>query len=81
MSSRGVVMLSLNLSTSREHGLTLENGLYITRIGPGSVAAREGTLAVGDRILSVLCPFRTPALHNLRTSTRSSVLLSACLFI
>lgn len=53
MSSRGVVMLSLNLSTSREHGLTLENGLYITRIGPGSVAAREGTLAVGDRILSM----------------------------
>lgn len=53
MSSRGVIMLSLNLSSSHEHGITLENGLYITRIGPGSVAAREGTLAVGDRILSI----------------------------
>lgn len=53
MSSRGVIVLSLNLSSSHEHGITLENGLYITRIGPGSVAAREGTLAVGDRILSI----------------------------
>ena len=50
--------LHLNVS---EHGLTLETGIYICKINPGSLAAKEGTLAVGDRVLSVswksLCIF------------------------
>lgn len=36
-----------------EHGLTLETGIYISKISPGSLAAKEGNLAVGDRVLSV----------------------------
>ena len=35
------------------HGLTLDLGVYIARITPGSAAAKEGTIAVGDRIISV----------------------------
>jgi len=42
--------LHLNVS---EHGLTLETGIYICKINPGSLAAKEGNLAVGDRVLSV----------------------------
>lgn len=36
-----------------EHGLTLESGVYISKISPGSLAAKEGNLAVGDRVLSI----------------------------
>ncbi|XP_054265704.1 disks large homolog 5-like isoform X2 [Macrosteles quadrilineatus] len=36
-----------------EHGLTLETGIYISKISPGSLAAKEGNLAVGDRVLSI----------------------------
>ncbi|XP_065226709.1 disks large homolog 5 isoform X2 [Planococcus citri] len=36
-----------------DHGLALETGMYICKIAPGSLAAKEGNLAVGDRVLSV----------------------------
>ncbi|KAG8193583.1 hypothetical protein JTE90_000220 [Oedothorax gibbosus] len=50
--SRGVnnVILSVH---GKHHGLIVENGVYISRITPGSVAAREGSIAVGDRLLAV----------------------------
>lgn len=38
---------------NRNHGLTLETGVFITKITPGSLAAREDDLLVGDRILSI----------------------------
>ena len=34
-------------------GISVEPGLYVNRIAPGSPAAREGSLALGDRILGV----------------------------
>ena len=40
-------------ANSQHHGLTLEQGVYITRIQPGSAAAKEGNIAVGDRIISI----------------------------
>ena len=36
-----------------ELGISLEMGVYVSRIYPGSVAAKEGNLAVGDRVLNV----------------------------
>lgn len=36
-----------------EHGLSLGTGIYISKISSGSLAAKEGNLAVGDRILSI----------------------------
>uniref|UniRef100_A0A1B6CJU0 PDZ domain-containing protein n=1 Tax=Clastoptera arizonana TaxID=38151 RepID=A0A1B6CJU0_9HEMI len=36
-----------------DHGLYLETGIYISKISPGSLAAKEGNLAVGDRVLSI----------------------------
>ncbi len=35
------------------HGLSLDLGVYVARIQPGSAAAREGSVAVGDRLLAV----------------------------
>jgi hypothetical protein len=40
-------------SSSSDHGLTLELGVYVAKIQPGSVAAKEGVIAIGDRIVSV----------------------------
>ncbi len=31
----------------------MDLGVYVSRIQPGSAAAREGTVAVGDRLLAV----------------------------
>ena len=39
-----------------EPGIGIEQGLYVSHIVQGSAAAKEGTLAVGDRILSVSTP-------------------------
>lgn len=39
------------------HGLTLNTGLYISRISEGSLAAKDKSLSVGDRILRVCLLF------------------------
>ena len=39
-----------------EPGIGIEQGLYVSHLVQGSAAAKEGTLAVGDRILSVSTP-------------------------
>ena len=43
----------MNLNGGLEHGLTLELGAYVAKIQPGSVAAKEGSIAIGDRIVCV----------------------------
>lgn len=40
------------------HGISLELGVYISKISPGSLAAKDGNLAVGDRVLNVCLSFR-----------------------
>ena len=44
---------TLNLTGGLDHGITLELGAYVAKIMPGSVAAKEGSIAVGDRIVCV----------------------------
>lgn len=36
-----------------DSGISLENGVYAAAVLPGSPAAKEGSLAVGDRIVAV----------------------------
>ena len=43
----------LHCPRASHHGLMLHTGVYIANILPGSPAAREGSLAVGDRVLNV----------------------------
>lgn len=40
------------------HGITLEIGIYIAKISPGSLAAKDGFLTVGDRVLNVRVFFK-----------------------
>ncbi|XP_071954116.1 disks large homolog 5-like isoform X2 [Antedon mediterranea] len=51
-SSKMVHSVKLYLA-GEDHGLSLESGVYIRKISPGSIAAKEGTLSVGDRIISI----------------------------
>ena len=43
----------MNLVNRRDHGLLFESGSYISRIVQGSVAAKDGSMAVGDRLVAV----------------------------
>ncbi|XP_021371465.1 disks large homolog 5-like, partial [Mizuhopecten yessoensis] len=45
--------LQLNISLGKETGIYIEHGLYVSRISPGSVVAKEGLLVTGDRIVGV----------------------------
>ncbi|CAI6372280.1 unnamed protein product [Macrosiphum euphorbiae] len=36
-----------------DHGISLETGVYISEITPGSMAAKDGNLNVGDRVLRI----------------------------
>ncbi len=59
---------TLNLSGGLDHGITLELGAFVAKIQPGSVAAKEGSIAVGDRIICV-----SEATAFFVTSTHSSL--------
>ncbi|KAK0179355.1 hypothetical protein PV327_005113 [Microctonus hyperodae] len=39
--------------SSIPHGLSLEVGIYIAKISPGSLASKEANLGVGDRVLNI----------------------------
>ena len=49
----GIKTVVINLGGGNHVGLQITNGVYVSGIQPGSSAAREGSLAVGDRILAV----------------------------
>ncbi|XP_033289906.1 disks large homolog 5 isoform X8 [Orcinus orca] len=48
-----VTPLHINLSGHKDSGISLENGVYAAAVVPGSPAAKEGSLAVGDRIVAI----------------------------
>ncbi|XP_069186254.1 disks large homolog 5 isoform X4 [Procambarus clarkii] len=50
---RSLHTVHLHCPHTSHHGLTLHTGVYIANILPGSPAAREGNLAVGDRVLNI----------------------------
>lgn len=46
--------VQLNLMNSnRDHGLSLESGIFISKIAPSSLASAEPDLTAGDRILTI----------------------------
>ncbi|XP_032694940.1 disks large homolog 5 isoform X2 [Lontra canadensis] len=48
-----ITPLYINLSGQKDSGISLENGVYAAAVVPGSPAAKEGSLAVGDRIVAI----------------------------
>ncbi|XP_006837537.1 PREDICTED: disks large homolog 5-like [Chrysochloris asiatica] len=53
LGSKVVTPLHINLSGQKDSGISLENGVYAAAVVPGSPAAREGSLVVGDRIVAI----------------------------
>ncbi|XP_067624874.1 disks large homolog 5 [Eurosta solidaginis] len=52
-SKRHFYTVHLNMQNNMNHGLTLDTGVFISKIEPNSLAAYEPELDVGDRVLSV----------------------------
>lgn len=48
-----ITPLHINLCGQKDSGISLENGVYAAAVVPGSPAAKEGSLAVGDRIVAI----------------------------
>ncbi|XP_044095847.1 disks large homolog 5 isoform X2 [Neovison vison] len=48
-----ITPLYINLSGQKDSGISLENGVYAAAVVPGSPAAKEGSLTVGDRIVAI----------------------------
>ncbi|XP_028369406.1 LOW QUALITY PROTEIN: disks large homolog 5 [Phyllostomus discolor] len=68
-----VTPLHINLSGQKDSGISLENGVYAAAVVPGSPAAKEGSLAVGDRIVAI----NGIALDN-KSLTECESLLRSC---
>ncbi|XP_074152840.1 disks large homolog 5 isoform X1 [Sminthopsis crassicaudata] len=48
-----ITPLHINLAGHKESGISLENGVFAAAVVPGSPAAKEGSLTVGDRIIAI----------------------------
>ncbi|XP_010587563.2 disks large homolog 5 isoform X1 [Loxodonta africana] len=53
LGGRVVTPLHINLCGQKDSGISLENGVYAAAVVPGSPAAKEGSLVVGDRIVAI----------------------------
>ncbi|XP_038600353.1 disks large homolog 5 isoform X4 [Tachyglossus aculeatus] len=48
-----ITPLHINLAGHKDSGISLENGVFVSAVVPGSPAAKEGSLSVGDRIIAI----------------------------
>ncbi|XP_028915376.1 disks large homolog 5 isoform X7 [Ornithorhynchus anatinus] len=48
-----ITPLHINLAGHKDSGISLENGVFVAAVVPGSPAAKEGSLSVGDRIIAI----------------------------
>lgn len=51
--NQGLYTVKLPVGRGVPHGLTLEHGVFIRSVAPGSAAARESSLKSGDRLCSI----------------------------
>ncbi|XP_029347232.1 disks large homolog 5-like [Acyrthosiphon pisum] len=68
--SRSIFTTQLEVN-NYDHGISLETGIYINKITPGSMAAKDGNLDVGDRVLSI----NNITLDNVKDSREAMLLL------
>lgn len=47
------IFVNLHYSSFSESGIGLESGVFVATLAPGSPAARDSILTVGDRLLAV----------------------------
>ncbi|KFU91944.1 Disks large 5, partial [Chaetura pelagica] len=53
LGGRVITPLHINISGHKDSGVSLENGVFVAAVVPGSPAAKEGSLTVGDRIIAI----------------------------
>ncbi|KAK7918612.1 hypothetical protein WMY93_009896 [Mugilogobius chulae] len=53
LGGRVITPVQINMAGSKESGIGLESGVFVATLAPGSPAAREGALTVGDRLLAI----------------------------
>uniref|UniRef100_A0AAY4A5N9 Discs, large homolog 5a (Drosophila) n=1 Tax=Denticeps clupeoides TaxID=299321 RepID=A0AAY4A5N9_9TELE len=53
LGARVVTPVHLNLVGHKGSGVSLEAGVFVSAVVPGSPAAREGSLSVGDRLVAI----------------------------
>ncbi|NXU72473.1 DLG5 protein, partial [Oreotrochilus melanogaster] len=53
LGGRVITPLHINVSGHKDSGVSLENGVFVAALLPGSPAAKEGSLTVGDRIIAI----------------------------
>uniref|UniRef100_A0A3B3S6P0 Discs, large homolog 5a (Drosophila) n=1 Tax=Paramormyrops kingsleyae TaxID=1676925 RepID=A0A3B3S6P0_9TELE len=53
LGGRIITPIHLNLAGHKDSGISLESGVFVTAIVPGSPAARDGALTVGDRLIAI----------------------------
>uniref|UniRef100_A0A3B4YEX4 Discs large MAGUK scaffold protein 5 n=1 Tax=Seriola lalandi dorsalis TaxID=1841481 RepID=A0A3B4YEX4_SERLL len=53
LGGRIVTPIQINLAGHKDSGIGLESGVFVATLAPGSPAARDYTLTVGDRLLAI----------------------------
>ncbi|MFT7807171.1 disks large homolog 5 isoform X1 [Arapaima gigas] len=53
LGGRIITPVHLNLTGHKDCGISLESGVFVTAVVPGSPAARDGSLALGDRLIAI----------------------------
>ncbi|XP_067876681.1 disks large homolog 5a isoform X8 [Heterodontus francisci] len=53
LGGRAITPVHINLVGHKDIGISLETGVYVASVAPGSSAAREGSLTVGDRLITI----------------------------
>ncbi|XP_069836966.1 disks large homolog 5 isoform X2 [Dendropsophus ebraccatus] len=73
LGSRIVTPLHISLGNQKDSGVSLETGILVASVMPGSPAAKEGSLTVGDRVVAI----NGIALDN-KSITECEALLRGC---
>ncbi|XP_042363636.1 disks large homolog 5-like isoform X1 [Plectropomus leopardus] len=53
LGGRIITPIQINLAGQKDSGIGLENGVFVATLAPGSPAARDCALTVGDRLLAI----------------------------
>uniref|UniRef100_A0A4W3HB39 Discs, large homolog 5b (Drosophila), tandem duplicate 1 n=1 Tax=Callorhinchus milii TaxID=7868 RepID=A0A4W3HB39_CALMI len=73
LGGRAITPVHINLVGYKDSGISLETGVYVATVVPCSPAAREGSLTVGDRLITI----NGIALEN-KSLTECEALLRNC---
>ncbi|XP_051897425.1 disks large homolog 5a isoform X6 [Pristis pectinata] len=73
LGGRAITPVHISLVGHKDIGISLETGIYVATVSPGSSAAREGSLTVGDRLITI----NGIALEN-KSLTECEALLRNC---